>query len=235
VAALSQSDKLKATIRSKGQASRNANDAISIVQVASGALKEMSSMVLRMRELAVQSASDVYTTGDRHRIGMEFRGLSKEIDRIAKVTEYNGTKLFLGKEKKLDIHIDSGSDMKKNKVSLDLSELAQTVWALGISDAKVDSQLHAQTSIPKLDYALRSLSESDAKLGAIHKRFESAVSKISSEKQSLGSAKSKLTDADYAEESAKYVAAKTQKDAQQMVIKYANFDQNVMLKLFEKS
>lgn len=235
VASLSQSDKLKSTLRSKGQAHRNANDAISIVQVASGALTEMSSMILRMRELAVQSASDAYTTGDRHSLGMEFKGLTKEIDRIAKTTEYNGTKLFLGKEQKLEIHIDSGKDMKKNKVSLDLTDLAQTVWALGISDANIDSQLHAQTSLPKLDYALRSISESAAKLGAVQKRFESAASKLNNDKQTLGSANSKLKDADYALESAKMVSAKTQQDAQLMVTKYANFDQNVMLKLFEKS
>ena len=232
MASWAQAQAMNSAMRSKGQASRNANDAVSIVQVAHGALKEISVMVLRMKELAIQSASDQNGAGERDRIGQEFHGLQKEIDRIAKSTEFNGIKLFMGEEKKFTIHVDADKD-SKNKLDVDLSDLAQTVWALGISDVRVDSKMQSHYSLPKLDYALRSVNESTAKLGAMESRFEAAISKLGTDNYNLGKAKSTLSDADIAAETAKNIKAKIQQKSQELTMKYANFDKDAVLKLLE--
>lgn len=232
MASWAQSQALNSAVRSKGQASRNANDAVSIVQTANGSLREISQMIIRMKELAIQSASGTNGIGERDRIGREFHGLQKEIDRISRTTEFNGIKLFMGEEKKFTIHVDADEN-SKNKIEVDLSDLAQTVWALGISDVSVDSQMHAYHSLPKLDYALRSVNDSSAKLGSMQSRFTAAISKLGTDNNNLSKAKSKLSDADIAYETARNIKAKIQQEAQELTMKYVNFDKDVVLKLLE--
>lgn len=233
IASWAQGDGLNAQLRSKAQASRNANDAVSIVQIASGALGELSQMIIRARELAVQSASDSNDVGERMRLDREVQQVLKEIDRIANNTEFNGNKLFLGEQKKFTIHVDANKD-SKNKLEVDLSDLSQTITALGIGTVRVTNQREARAAIPRLDYALNAVTESDAKLGAMQKRFEAAVSKLSTENYTLSGAKSRISDADVAVQTSKNIKASILSKAQQLTMKYANFDQDAIMKLIER-
>lgn len=232
MASWAQSQAMNSAVRSKGQASRNANDAVSIVQIASGAMTELNQMLIRMKELTIQSASETAGSGERNRLGQEVGQLKSEIDRIASTTEFNGMKLFLGDEKKYTIHVDANED-SKNKIEIDLSDLSQTVMALGISEVRVDDKMHAQLSLSMIDFALNSVNESNAKLSSMQKRFEAAISKLGTDSYNLGRAKSKMSDADIAHETAKNIKAQVQQKAQEMTMKYANFDKDAVLKLLE--
>lgn len=231
-AGLAQANNANASLRSRSQATRNANQMIGVLQVGEGAMDEMVNMVIRMRELALQSASDSMGSGERTSLNIEVKRLKQEIYRISKTTTYNGIDIFSGEDKKLDFHIDTGSG-KRNKISLNLKDMAQSPYALGIFDVTIDSKLHANNSIYKLDSALSQLEKSRAKLGTISSRINSVIGKLGVDQSNESAYKSKIEDADMAYEKSRNMKATMQQKTQTFVASYVNLDPNAALKLLK--
>ena len=138
-AGLAISEKLKSQIRSTQQANRNANDGISMVQVAEGGLNETSSILVRMRELSIQSASDTVGDVERGMSNLEYQQLKSEMDRISQVTEYNGTNLLDGSGDKKEFQIGTGSDAFKDRIGFEPGKLNAGISALGVEDVDVST------------------------------------------------------------------------------------------------
>ncbi len=228
-AALSISSKLTAHIRSQRQAIRNANDSISYFQIAEGALHEMSSMITRMRELSIQSASDTIGDSERKMLDKEMQQLKTEINRLNSSTEAMGKKLFSSEgtfDVMVDIHNKESSFFK-----IDLSKLSQNTHALGIYDAHVASKLQAGHSLAKLDYAQKQLSESLAYLGSFQNRTEATINNLTQKDVDLTASNSRMIDADYAQVTAENVKSKLLLETSTGVLKRANQDAAIALKL----
>lgn len=234
-AGLSISSKLTSTIRSKGQAVRNTNDAFSVLQVMEGSLNELSSMVIRLRELAIASISETYSDRDRKLMSMESSQILNEIQRIAEGTEYMGHKVFSAENtlnNKFEIQVDTKGD-ENNKITIDLSGLAQTPYALGISDVMIDTQHRAKLSLVKLDYALSEITKSRTQIGATTNRLNSTVDKLNTDIENQSATNSKIKDVDYATETAEQVKAKLLQSSQVAVQSQINYTGRQFLKLLK--
>lgn len=229
-AGLSISEKLKASTRSKQQASRNAQDSMGVLEIMEGTLSGMSEMIVRMRELSIQAASDSVSDTERGMLNLEVTGLLQELKRTAEGTEYLDNKLLKGDNKKLTVQVDKGNN-EYDRISIDLVELAQTPLALGISDVKVDSQLRARLSLQKLDYAQGSLSQSRAKLGAMMSRMESTINNLSTSVVQETNANSRIKDLDYAQATAEQTSAKIRQSGQVSLAAQMNHQKGDALKL----
>ena len=135
------SEQLKGQIRGLRQAGRNANDGISLVQVAEGGLQETSNMLIRLRELGVQGASDTIGDTERKFIDVEYQQLKSEMDRISQVTEYNGTKLLDGTGEKKEFQIGTGGDEFQDRIGFDPSSLNAGISSMGVEGVDVSGGL----------------------------------------------------------------------------------------------
>jgi flagellin len=201
-AGLAISEKLKARIRSTDQANRNANDGISMVQTAEGGLDEVSSILTRLRELSVQSASDTVGDTERGFTNMEYQNLKQEVERIAQVTEFNGVKLLSGEGEKLDFQIGVNNEEFQDRISYNTAQQNARLDALGITDLTVDSKEGAQGALNVIDSAIEKVSGQRASLGAIQNRMISTSNNLQVTKENLSAANSRIRDVDYAQASA---------------------------------
>lgn len=199
VAGLAISENMKAEIRSLGQAERNAQTAISFMQVAEGGLNESSNIVIRLRELATQAASDTISDQERGYINIEVQGLLQEFDRISGSTEFSGTKLLDGSANRLDFQVGIQND-KDSVVSLDAGDIDASSSHLGISGVNVEDKGSAQNSLENLDEALHQISLYRSTFGAAQSRMGSTINNLATYKENLTSANSRIKDADVAEE-----------------------------------
>jgi len=200
-AGLSISENLRAQIRSLGQAERNAQDGISLVQVAEGGLSEIGNILVRLRELSIQASSD--TIGDRERgfIDKEYQSLKAEVDRIANVTNFNGTPLLNGQAPKSELEFQVGArDNPADRISFDVKSFAVSTDSLGIGDIRAQSIDDARTSINSLDEAIGRVTGARAGLGAMQNKLQSTTNTISITKENLSQARSRIADTDVAEE-----------------------------------
>ncbi len=197
-AGLAISEKLKARIKSTDQANRNANDGISMVQTAEGGLDEISSMLTRLRELSVQSASDTVGDTERGFTDMEYQNLKQEIERISQVTEFNGTKLLSGAQEKLDFQIGVNNDGFQDRSSLDTGMTNASISSLGVDSISVASKEGAQTALKTIDNAIENVSGQRASLGAIQNRLVSTSNNLQINSENLSAANSRIRDVDYA-------------------------------------
>jgi len=185
------------------QADRNANDNISLVQTAEGALNEVGGIVTRMRELAVQAANEgTMDSTERGYLDQEFTLLRSELDRIVNVTEYNGQKL-------VDGSISGGIDFQvgMNNTSNDritLSLAATTSTGLGLNDDSLATSSQAQTAIDELDTALKTINTERSTLGATQNRLQMTISNLGNMYENMAASNSRLKDVDVAEESAAF-------------------------------
>lgn len=201
-AGLAISEKLKARITSTAQANRNANDGISMVQTAEGGLDEISSMLTRLRELSVQASSDTVGDTERSFTDMEYQNLKQEIERIAQVTEFNGTKLLMGEGDKLDFQIGVNNNDFQDRISYDTSSQNATIASLGVDGISVASKEGAQTALQTIDNAIEKVSGQRASLGAIQNRLISTSNNLQVTNENLSAANSRIRDVDYAQASA---------------------------------
>lgn len=201
-AGLAISEKLKARIRSTDQANRNTNDGISMVQTAEGGLDEVSSILTRLRELSVQSASDTVGDTERGFTNMEYQNLKQEVERIAQVTEFNGVKLLSGEGEKLDFQIGVNNEEFQDRISYNTAQQNARLDALGITDLTVDSKEGAQGALEVIDSAIEKVSGQRASLGAIQNRMISTSNNLQVTKENLSAANSRIRDVDYAQASA---------------------------------
>jgi flagellin len=229
-AGMAISEKLKAEIRSLKQADRNANDGISMVQVAEGGLNETQNILTRLRELAIQSASDTVSDVERGFTNMEYQNLVQEMDRISKVTEFNGIKLLNGEGGKLDFQIGSKGD-ENSVISYEASQVNATIGDLGVEGLEVGTKESAQSSLANVDSAIEKISGQRAFLGALQNRLVSTSNNLQVTQENLSSANSRIRDVDYAEETAKQATNNILQAAGTSVLAQANMNGQQALKL----
>lgn len=200
-AGLAISEKLRSQVRSLGQAQRNANDGISMLQTAEGALNEASDMLIRMRELAVQAANGTLGSSERSSLNDEFSALRSEIDRIANVTEFNGTSLIDG-SLSTGVTFQVGAENSSND-QITVSVLASDPGTLGVtSSVSVSTVTGARNAMSLLDSAISSVTTRRGDIGAAQNRLYSTINNLASTQENLSAANSRIRDTDVAAESA---------------------------------
>lgn len=230
-AGLAISEKLKAEIRSSNQANRNANDAVSMVQVAEGGLNETQNILTRLRELAIQSASDTVGDVERGMTNVEYQQLKDELNRISQVTEFNGTKLLNGTGEKKEFQIGTKADEFENRIAYEPGQMDASMESLGIDSLSVASKSGAQDSLASVDAAIEKVSSQRATLGALQNRLVSTSNNLSVYTENLSAANSRIRDVDYAEETAKSARNSIISSAGSSVLARANMNGQSALKL----
>jgi flagellin len=224
-AGLGISENLKANIRSLSQAQRNANDGISMSQVAEGSMNEMQGIVSRMRELSVQSANSTLGGTERGYIQTEFSQLRTEINRIGAVTEFNGQKLLDGAAStgltfQVGIHNSANDRIAMSITKLTTSTLGST--SLHIASASLSTATNAQAALAVFDKAIQQLSQSRAKVGAVQNRMSVTISNLASSHENLSAANSRIRDVDVASETANMTKSQILSQAGLAVLSQAN-------------
>ena len=228
-AGLAISERMRSQIRSLGAATRNAQDGVSLVQTAEGALSEVSNILGRMRELAVQAANGTLSTADHTTINTEIVALQSEIDRIAGTAEFNGIPL-LNAASTVDIQvgINSGEVIAVNTADVQTS-------SLGIDAANVNTTntTAAAASLAALDTAIGSINSIRGNMGASQNRLQSAVSSIMNSSENLSAAESRIRDVDVAYETADLTRNSILQQAATSVLQQANTQPQIALSLLQ--
>lgn len=233
-AGLAISEKIRGQINGLTQASRNAQDGISLMQTAEGSVNETHSMLQRMKTLAVQAANGTYTNSDRKLIDKELQELKKEINRIAKDTEFNGMTLLDGsfdKKKGSDgLNLQVGN--KANQIiSVDIE--GATLNDLGIQHISIETEDDAKSALSKIENAIHYTSGIRATLDAVQNRLEYTISSLDNTAENLQSAESRIRDTDIAKEMMEYVKSKLLMDVGISILTQANQEFNFILKLLD--
>lgn len=215
-AGMAISTRMDSQVRGMEVATRNANDAISFLQTAEGGLASATDALQRMRELAVQAANGSYSTGDRANLDTEFTQLKDELTRLSTATKFNGQAAF-GTSYTFQVGADSGDTISVNSVA-----------AASISGS-VSSASDATAAISAIDAQLTTLNTNRATLGAYQNRFASVVNNLGVAGENMAAAKSRITDADFASETAKMTRAQILQQAGTAMLAQANqLPNNVM-------
>lgn len=202
-AGLGISETLRAQIRSINQAVRNANDGISLLQIADGGAENIGNLLGRMRELAEQSASGILGSNERSFLDQEFVALRSEIDRISAVTEFNNVKLLSGTgNDSLSIQIGFRSSAN-DTLTLSLNDLDTT--QLTLSSVNVSTSANAVSALSNIDSAISSVASARANIGSLQNRLDAAVQNLQVAGENVSAAESRIRDADIAFETAKFV------------------------------
>ena len=218
-AGLSISEKMRGQIRGLNQASTNAQDGVSLIQTAEGALNEIHSVVQRMRELTVQAANDTNVTADRDAIKEEQTALVAEIDRIAGQTEFNTMKLLNGSFSGKNLQVGANKDQ-----NIGISIETMTASALGIKSAasNMGTYTKATAFLSNMDTALNKVSTQRSKLGAIQNRLEHTIANADNTAENLQAAESRIRDVNMADEMVKYSKSSILQQAGQSMLAQAN-------------
>ena len=260
-AGLAVSENLRADVRSLTQARRNALDGVSLVQTAEGGLEESTNMLIRLRELSVQSASDTIGDTERGFLDQEYQALKEEIDRIATSTEFNGTRLLVGDREladdlrggpqfpveiqvSKDFYADSDSSDSSNPVNIiriDLQNLnafssgegsLQLNESLGGDEIEgIGSKTGAQQSIGRLDESLNQLNGYRSYLGSIQNRLGSTINNLGVQVENLETSRSRIRDTDFAAETAAFTSNKILQQAGTSTLAQANQQPQIALNL----
>ncbi len=230
-AGLAIAKNLEAQTRSLNQASRNANDGVSMVQTAEGSLNEISNILVRLRELSIQSASDTVGESERGMLDLEYQELSKEVDRISASTEFNGVHLLDGEGKGvLDFHVGAkGGD--QNIIKYDSGQTNASATSIGINGTAVITKDEALTSVAAVDGAISAVSGQRASLGAIQNRLQHSASTLDVQSVNQEHARSVIEDADIAQSAAQLASSTILKSAGIAALAQANMIPTSALKL----
>lgn len=233
-AGLAISENLRAKTRGLNQAKRNASDGVSLIQVAEGGLNEISNIMIRLRELTIQAASDTLGQTERGFLDKEYTELVKEMDRISATTEFNGSKLLGPQERSTIVQVGyngtpddtldltlTGAPDGINSESLQLSGTS-----IGGEDREV-----IQANLSVIDNGLQTIASSRASLGALQSRLNSAIAGISTTSENMTAANSRIRDVDFAEETAKSTQARILSQAGLSVLSQANARPEMALSL----
>jgi flagellin len=233
-AGLAISEGLKSDIRALQQASRNAADGISMIQTAEGGLEEVSGILIRLRELAEQSANETLGTAERGYLNTEFTALVSEITRVAQSTEFNGTKLLDGSNTSLDIQVGIGTS-SASQVAI---ALGTTMTATGLSLAATvisgADNTTALAAITALDTATALVSARRSTFGAAQNRLESTIRNIGMTVENLSAANSRIRDVDIAWETSQMTSFQILQQAGVSVLAQANSTPQMALMLLQR-
>jgi flagellin len=230
-AGLAISEGMKANIRGFRQANRNANDGISLVQIAEGGLNEVSNMLTRLRELAIQAASDTISDRERGYTDVEYQQLKEEIQRVSDTTEFNGVPLINGIGGIFDIQVGVKNDQFNDRISFDSTGTNSTLEGLGLTELSVIDKLSAQDSLAFVDDAINAVSGMRANIGAFQSRLTSASSNLMISDENLSAANSRIRDTDVAAESTTLAKTNILMQAATAILGQANTQQQLALKL----
>jgi len=242
-AGLAISNKMTAQIRGLNQAVRNANDGISMIQTAEGATQEITNMLQRMRELAVQSANDTNTDGDRSSLDLEFKDLSTEINRISEMTQFNTKGVLNGgsggsasvvmkfqvganTSQTIDVHF-------KNMRTASGGALSSVAWASGSSGFNITSQISANAALKTIDDAIKVVDDYRADMGAKINRLTYAIDNLSNVSMNTSASRSRILDTDYAKASAELARTQIIQQAATAMLAQANQQPQSVLKLLQ--
>lgn len=211
-AGLSVSEQLRTQIRGMNRAKSNAQDGIALLQIAEGAANEMSSMLQRMRELAIQSSNDTLTSTDRGYLDQEFKALTNEIDRISKTSNYNGQTLIYGGSTSFGgtvssvLHIGANDKDSIDTLKIKIDGLSASALSLTGGTVKVGISTHASAlaAVSKVDVAIKSVNKMRSDVGAYVNRLEHAINNLSNQSYNTQDAESRIRDVDFAEESTNF-------------------------------
>jgi len=236
-AGLSISEKMRGQIRGLEQASTNAQDGISLIQTAEGALNETHSILQRMRELAVQAANDTNADEDRDAIKAELDQLTEEIDRIATQTEFNTKTLMTGKFAGTgktgisELNFQVGANEKQN-IALKIGDMQAAAFS-GLKDIKVTSYDSATAAITTINNAITKVSTERSTLGAVQNRLEHTIDNADNTAENLQAAESRIRDVDMAKEMVKYSKDNILQQAAQSMLAQANQSTQGVLALLQ--
>ncbi len=234
VSGLSISENMKSNMRGLKQSNRNAQDGISMLQVGEGALSEVGNILVRLRELGIQAASD--TVGDRERgmIAKEYNQMLNEIDRIAATTEFNGTPLLNGSGDKINLQINTKNSDLADRITFDASKTDARTESLGVRFTSVDDKVSAQVSLADIDEAIQQVAGLRADFGSIQSRLNSTVENLNSSLENLAASHSRIRDTDIAEESSEMAKKNIMLQAGTSVLAQANQQPGLALSLLNK-
>ena len=199
-AGLAISENLRAQIRGMRQAKRNGQDGISLIQVSEGGLNEISNMMVRLRELSIQAASDTIGDTERQFADREFQSLKQEMDRIANVTAFNGTPLLNGKSGIFEIQVGTHNNPILDRVIYNGERSDASLDALKMGGESVATKQGAQLSLSVIDDGLIRVNSIRADLGAMQNRLQSTINNLAISDENLSAANSRIRDTDIAEE-----------------------------------
>jgi flagellin len=230
-AGLAISERLRANIRSMKQATRNANDGVGLVQTAEGGMNEISNILVRLRELSIQSASDTIGPTERGFVDKEVQSLKAEIDRISNSTEFNGIRLLNGTADALEIQVGLYNNPTQDRFVFDTAPNETTLKALGLGDISTMTRESSQTNLAALDSAITRLNENRSNLGALQNRLQSSINNMTIYRENLEGANARIRDTDMAEETSELTKANILSQAAISVLGQANQNPQLALKL----
>ncbi|MBL8726311.1 MAG: flagellin FliC [Planctomycetes bacterium] len=219
-AGLAISERLRSQVRSLSQASRNANDGISLVQVGEGALNEVSNILVRLRELTIQSANGSSSTADKNTIKEEFDSLVNEINRIAQSTEFNGIKLLDGSSSSVTFQVGINTTTGVDQLDVTLTPALST--SLGLNSVDIGSGGSTSYAIQQIDAAVNTVSQLRGKFGSLQNRLQSTIANIGVAGESLSAAESRIRDVDVAFETAEMTRNNILQQASISILSQAN-------------
>ncbi|RUO43024.1 flagellin FliC [Aliidiomarina taiwanensis] len=216
-AGLQITNRMTSQIQGLNQAVRNAQDGISVAQVAEGAMQEVTTSLQRMRQLAIQSQNGINTTADRAALQKEVSALKTEITRISQTTEFAGQVLLSGGYQGKNFLVGANADQN---ISITLGSVA--LGTLGIASLSVSSAAGAATALKSLDGAISTIGAQRADLGAIQNRFQSTIRNLTNIAENVTGARSRIMDTDFAKETAELTRNQIIQQASTTILGQAN-------------
>jgi flagellin len=227
-AGLGISERMRAQIRSLSQAGRNAQDGISLVQTAEGALSEVHSNLTRMRELSIQAANGTLNDGDRLALDNEFQQLIGEIGRVSDQADFNGIQLLDGTVSAINLQVGTESG---ETISVTLEDMTESGLTLNGTSFDLSSVTNASNALATIDAAIDSVSSFRGDLGAYQNRLQSSVRSIGTNQENLSAAESRIRDVDVASETADLTRNSIMQQAAVSVLAQANVQPQIALSL----
>ena len=231
-AGLSISEKMRAQIRGLNQAATNAQDGISMIQTAEGALTETHSILQRMRELAVQASNDTNVSEDRQSIKDELDQLSKEVDRIANTTEFNAKKLLNTAGNAGTVTLQVGANSAQT-VTFNIGNMQAASLGVATGSLIVSAATSANKTMDRVDKAIKSVSAQRSKLGAMQNRLEHTINNLNTSSENLTAAESRIRDTDMAKEMSEYSKNNILQQASQAMLAQAKSAPQSVLQLLQ--
>lgn len=230
-AGLAISENLKGQIRSMAQASRNANDGISMVQTAEGGLTEISNIIIRLRELAMQTSSDSLGSMEKAFADKEVQQLKSEIQRISQTTTWGTTKLLSGDSAKFDFQVGVFNKGENDRITFNAAENVATLDRLGLTDMDYLTKESSQSALESLDSAMTQVNGFRANLGALQNRLNSTVDNLGVAQENASAANSRIRDTDVAQASSEMTRNNILLQAGTATLSQANQANQLALKL----
>lgn len=230
-AGLAISENLRAQVRGIRQAKRNSQDGISLIQVSEGGLNEISNILVRLRELAIQGASDTIGDTERQFVDREFQSLKQEVDRISNVTEFNGTPLLNGKAGLFEIQVGTHNNPVLDRVVYNGERSDASVDALRLGGESVATKQGSQLCLSVIDDALVRVNSIRSDLGAMQSRLQSTINNLAISDENLSAANSRIRDTDIAEEVSEMTKRNILMQSGIAVLGHANGANQMALKL----